>query len=159
MRALSIRQPWAWLLVRPDVIDAAQAARITSSGERKTIENRSWRANYRGPVLLHAGKVMARKYHAEVAAWARSAMGIEVPPASQLQLGGIIGIARLVGCLEASESPWFNQVPDNYGLQLADVQPLPFHPCPGALSFFHVPVDDLPEAAQAVVRQYERVPA
>ena len=39
MRALSIRQPWAWLIVNG----------------HKDIENRSWRTKYRGPFLVHAG--------------------------------------------------------------------------------------------------------
>ncbi len=38
--ALSLRQPWAWLVV---------------SGH-KDVENRVWRAAYRGPLLIHAGK-------------------------------------------------------------------------------------------------------
>ena len=151
MRALSIRQPWAWLITRPDVTDAAQAARITNSGERKTIENRSWRTSYRGHVLLHAGKVMARKYHFEVSTWAREAMGIQVPAGSSLQLGGIVGVARIADCIDASSSPWFSQVDGNHGLVLADVQPLPFWPCAGALSFFHVPVDELPEGTRQLL--------
>jgi hypothetical protein len=40
MRTLSIRQPWAGLIV----------AGI------KDIENRSWSTSYRGPILIHAGK-------------------------------------------------------------------------------------------------------
>lgn len=38
MKAISIRQPWAWLIVNGF----------------KDIENRSWRTKYRGPVLIHA---------------------------------------------------------------------------------------------------------
>ena len=39
MKALSIRQPWAELIV----------------AGLKDIENRTWRTDYRGPVLIHAG--------------------------------------------------------------------------------------------------------
>lgn len=42
MKALSIRQPWAWLI----------------ANGYKDIENRSWRTNYRGPVLIHASAAM-----------------------------------------------------------------------------------------------------
>jgi hypothetical protein len=38
MKALSIRQPWAWLII----------AGI------KDIENRRWATNHRGPILVHA---------------------------------------------------------------------------------------------------------
>ena len=40
MKTLSVRQPWAWLIVYGG----------------KDIENRSWRTPYRGPLLIHAGK-------------------------------------------------------------------------------------------------------
>jgi hypothetical protein len=36
MKALSIMQPWAWLIVNG----------------HKAIENRNWRCHYRGPVLI-----------------------------------------------------------------------------------------------------------
>ncbi|WP_245839042.1 ASCH domain-containing protein [Yersinia kristensenii] len=38
MKALSIRQPWAWLIVNG----------------YKDIENRTWNTKCRGPVLIHA---------------------------------------------------------------------------------------------------------
>ncbi|HHY88739.1 MAG TPA: ASCH domain-containing protein, partial [Chloroflexi bacterium] len=40
MKALSVRQPWAWLIAQG----------------YKTVENRTWATNYRGPLLIHAGK-------------------------------------------------------------------------------------------------------
>ena len=40
VKALSIQQPWAWLIVNG----------------HKDIENRDWRTNFRGPVAIHAGK-------------------------------------------------------------------------------------------------------
>ena len=40
MKALSIMQPWAWLIC----------------AGHKDIENRSWSTGFRGPVLIHAGK-------------------------------------------------------------------------------------------------------
>ncbi len=42
MRALTIRQPWAWA--------------ITCGLKR--VENRTWSTNYRGPLLIHAGKTV-----------------------------------------------------------------------------------------------------
>ena len=38
IRVLSMRQPWAWLV----------------AAGYKTIETRTWRTNYRGPLLIHA---------------------------------------------------------------------------------------------------------
>lgn len=40
IKVLSVRQPWAWLILNG----------------YKTIENRTWRVNDRGPILIHAGK-------------------------------------------------------------------------------------------------------
>ena len=40
MKALTIRQPWASLIV---------------DGEKR-VENRTWPTKYRGPLLIHAGK-------------------------------------------------------------------------------------------------------
>ena len=40
MKALSIRQPWAWLIVNA----------------YKDIENRTWSTDFRGRVYVHAGK-------------------------------------------------------------------------------------------------------
>lgn len=40
IKCLSVRQPWAWLILNG----------------YKTIENRTWRVNDRGPILIHAGK-------------------------------------------------------------------------------------------------------
>ena len=37
---LSIKQPWAWLI----------------ANTFKTVENRSWSMNYRGPIYIHASK-------------------------------------------------------------------------------------------------------
>lgn len=46
MKALSVRQPWASLI----------------AGGHKTIEWRSWRTNYRGPLLICAGKTPDEVY-------------------------------------------------------------------------------------------------
>src|SRR5437016_10859136 len=40
MKALSVRQPWAWLIVNG----------------HKDIENRSWQTKFRGKLLIHAGQ-------------------------------------------------------------------------------------------------------
>ena len=42
MRVLSVRQPWAWAIC----------------AGHKRIENRSWWTSYRGPLLIHAGRIV-----------------------------------------------------------------------------------------------------
>ena len=51
MKALSIRQPWAWLIVNGF----------------KDIENRTWPTKFRGRVLVHASKGMTRDEYDDVA--------------------------------------------------------------------------------------------
>jgi len=72
-KALSIRQPWAHLIV----------AGI------KQIENRTWTTRYRGPLLIHAGQL----WHDETIADIERRHRIAIP--RDLQLGGIVGIATL----------------------------------------------------------------
>lgn len=123
MIALSIRQPWAWLILHAG----------------KTVENRSWPTKYRGPVLIHAGKGMTRAEYEDAADFAHFCCGVnEMELFENLQRGGIVGRARIVDCVTASDSPWFV---GPFGFVLADVQPLPFRPFRGALGFFDVPAE------------------
>ena len=123
MRALSIRQPWAWLIVNG----------------HKDIENREWSTSFRGQILVHAGKTMTRKYYAEVVESLQYQFGADAPPVpafDQLERGGVVGSARIVACIARSDSPWF-QGP--FGFLLTAARPLPFVEFKGALSFFDVP--------------------
>lgn len=125
--ALSIRQPWAWLIVNG----------------YKDIENRSWPTVFRGPFAVHAGQTMARRYYDETVASLRAA-GIcpsDIPPYEALDRGGIVGVARIVDCVEHSDSPWKHS--DGYGFVLSDGRPVPFIPWPGRLGFFNLPRETL----------------
>lgn len=119
MKAISIRQPWAWL--------------ILNAG--KDIENRTWRTNYRGFVLIHASaKVDAGAYELF-----RERSWKELPPIKEIHTGGIVGMAEIVGCVNHSISQWF-QGP--YGFELTHQTTLPFFKCRGSLSFFPVNYPD-----------------
>lgn len=144
MRAISIRQPWAWLITRPDITDPVKRAKAITAGILKDIENRPWKTKYCGPVLIHAGKTMTMQAYHDVdyflnEADALDVLDIELPPASRLDRGGIVGYAEITDCLSASPSPWFM---GEYGFVLKNQTPLPFLPCNGALSFFTVDVPD-----------------
>lgn len=114
--ALSIRQPWAWLILN----------------RGKDVENRTWPTKFRGRFLIHAAKGCTREEYdcAESFAWCND---VEIPPLKTLPRGGIVGLATLTDCVAASASDWFV---GDWGFVLADVQPLPFVPCKGALGFF-----------------------
>lgn len=149
MRALSIRQPWAWLIVRPDLTDPAARAAALSAGLIKIVENRSWSTSYRGELLVQASKTCARRYYDEVMESLRAQFGRDCPPVpayDDLERGGVVGVAEIVGCvsdtlsLTSAQLPWFQ---GEYGWLLANTRPLPFHPCKGSLSFFDVPAHEV----------------
>ena len=115
MRALSIRQPWAWLVVNG----------------HKAIENRTWSTNFRGRIYVHAGQRMVSDDYPEQREYVTEA-GIIIP--SHLARGAIIGEVTITGCLSASASPWFC---GPYAFTLED--PVAYEtpiPCRGQLGFF-----------------------
>jgi hypothetical protein len=119
MPSLSIRQPWAWLIVNG----------------HKDVENRDWPTKFRGAFLVHAGKTKGREQY-EAAARIAEEVGIEMPSIDALDYGGIVGQSCLHGCVTASDSHWFV---GEYGFLLRDSKPLPFVPFRGMLGFFNVP--------------------
>jgi hypothetical protein len=124
--ALSIRQPWASLILLAG----------------KNIENRTWEAKVRGRILIHAAKGMTKREYIKARAFASFATCILDPvrlddlEPTHLPRGGIIGSVNLVDCVYQSDSPWF-QGP--YGFVLQDPKPLEFIPFKGQLGFFDVP--------------------
>ena len=119
MKALSIRQPWAWLILQGG----------------KDIENRSWPTKFRGRVLVHAAKGMTLKEYDEAVDIVKQINPQIIVPSLPLQRGGIIGSVEIVDCVRQSESPWFF---GPCGFVLRDPKLLPFRPLKGALGFFNV---------------------
>jgi hypothetical protein len=122
LQALSIRQPWAWLIVHG----------------YKDVENRTWSTPYRGRFLIHAGLVMTRREYIEACAFvARIAPDISLPAPARLKRGGIVGEAEIVDCVArhvGHRSPWFV---GDYGFVMRNARPVEFVPCKGALGFFY----------------------
>ncbi len=129
-KALSVRAPW-WHF-------------ILHGG--KDIENRDWPTNYRGSVLIHASKWWGTTEvlltMQEFGPLAERAGAPRVTMEQVRPYGGcIVGMVDIVGCVSASDSPWFF---GDYGFQLAN--PVAFRepvPCKGALGFFTVSPDVL----------------
>jgi ASCH domain len=120
MKALSIKQPWAWLIVNG----------------YKDIENRTWATRFTGEVLIHTGKKMD-----ELSAYEKQAIenhiGRSLP--TEFELGGIVGKVRIKTCINWSSSFWFT---GSYGFVLEDAKQLPFKPCKGQLGFFNVEYEE-----------------
>jgi hypothetical protein len=79
MRALSVRQPWAELIL---------------SG-RKTIETRTWRTSHRGLIAVHAGWIVDEDICA----------GYGFEPGT-LACGGLIGAVEVVDVFEFTPETW-----------------------------------------------------
>lgn len=129
--ALSIQQPWAWLIIRPDITDAGERAAAYASGRIKDIENRTWATQIRGRVLVHVGKTVDDSAYPFLA---RDFPHIAVPRPADLPTGGIVGSVVITDCVQGSDSRWFC---GPFGYTLAEARPLPFKAMPGKLRFFH----------------------
>ena len=113
MLVLSIRQPWAWLIVQG----------------YKDVENRTWRTAFRGEFLVHAGYVFDEKGYD----WVVKEIGLVLPEKDTFDRGGIIGAVEIVDCVRNYSSPWFT---GPYGFVLRKPRPLPFVPMRGRPGFF-----------------------
>lgn len=125
--ALSLKQPWAALLVHG----------------LKSIDVRAWPTARRGPVLIHA----ARHPDPRPEAWAHVTDAVR--PDAEL-VGGLVGAAVLTGCrtyrtpaefaadqeLHLNAPDWFRPV--LYGFTFAQPERLPFRRYPGWMRFFTV---------------------
>lgn len=127
MRALSVRQPWAY--------------GIAHLG--KPVENRTWNTSYRGPIAIHASKTVDNIYMDLVA-------NLGDVPVEQVKAataapwrGAFVAVADLVGVCECGGkcSPWAAY--SQYHFQLDNVQPLKIPvPARGSLGLRRIP-DDL----------------
>ena len=114
-KAISINQPWAWLIVRGF----------------KPVENRNWYTEYRGRVLVHAGMNIDKDFDYEF--WSKI-IGQEIPHADTMQKGGIVGETNIVDCVATHLSPFFF---GKHGFVLEDsIAYEDLIPCKGALGFF-----------------------
>jgi hypothetical protein len=150
VKSLSLRQPWAWLVVQG----------------YKPLENRRWNTSFRGRFLVHAAKGMTRDEYDDASDFAVDVLAEErkqsrldvrawlfatMPPHDKIERGGIVGVATIVDvilpCRGVPTSlfddgqcrhPW--HMAGQHGFQLADIRSLPFVPQKGALGFFDVPI-------------------
>jgi hypothetical protein len=117
MRALSIRQPWAELIVRGI----------------KDVENRSWLTHHRGPLLIHASQTKPTREDLDD-------FGIENP-----MYGAIIGVVDVVDCKLEISSEWHE--PESQGWYLQNPRmfenPIAFK---GAVGLLNVSLELVEEA-------------
>jgi hypothetical protein len=139
MKALSIRQPWAWLILHGG----------------KDIENRVWMTGRRGRHLIHAAKGMTAqewedgiRYALGTGPAGRAAVAAMWGHYEEIraQRGGIVGSVEIVDCVQSSASAWFT---GPWGFVMAKPVALPFVPYCGQLGFFDVPDECIPGMARS----------
>lgn len=121
MKALSLQQPWAELILQG----------------RKTIETRKWNTAFRGKFLIHASGRVDKE--------AMRAFGF-----TNLPVGCIVGSAEIAGVKEYPDLASWNSDTDKhcaplttltkkrYGYTLKNVKRVTPKPCKGKLNFFEV---------------------
>lgn len=146
MKAISLTQPMAWAIFNG-----------------KDVENRNWRTNYRGPILIHA----SLKFDTDHFLWmTENGERLKIPDFPDDFLHGfILGMVKLVSVMKKDAegninyldelcppgnrsygSPWFS---GPYGFVLEDARrfskPIPYRGMPGV---FNVPDDIVKEVKQ-----------
>jgi hypothetical protein len=134
MKALSVRQPHASRIARGI----------------KTLEIRSWKTHYRGPLLIcAAARAITRRE--------RTAHGIEDP--AGYPLGVALCIVQLVGCRPMTQADvaaaCTNYEPGVYAWELINVQGVEAFKVDGQLGLFTVILDHTPLARQTDINSRE----
>jgi hypothetical protein len=89
---LSVRQPWAWLIVNG----------------WKNIENRYWKTQYRGDLLIHAAQTMTMDDYEACRIFVDGIHDdLAMPVPGDLPRGGIVGEVTLLDCVTHHPSCWF----------------------------------------------------
>lgn len=128
MKALSIRQPWAWLLAHGF----------------KDVENRSWATRFRGVFRIHAGLVFDKAGYQ----WVKlNFPEIAMPEIAVFERGGFVGQATLVDCVSPGgggrdgrfHSPWYFH---QFGFVVSNASPMAFERAKGRLGLYETPSAD-----------------
>ena len=108
MKALTIKQPWATLIMQGD----------------KRFEFRSWKTNFRGDVLIHAGKGLDKE----------AVIRLKKYLPDELPMGKILGKVTITDCVpmsdefakmlskENSDIYTSHSFSNNYGFQIENVE-------------------------------------
>ena len=121
MKALSIKQPFAWLI----------------ANGIKDIENRKWRSNYRGRLLIHASKTWDQQGYEYVKFHTMDSESQLPSERDEYDFGAIIGVVTMVDVVQFHPSKWFFG-PWGFVFELPKVfqDPKPYR---GQLGIFDVP--------------------
>lgn len=126
MKALSVQEPWAWLIAHG----------------YKPLENRPWYFSHQGDLVIHAGKKNGPEQQRDYEQVRDRFPAIKMPLLRDMPFGGVVGIVKVIGCVSsdvhctAEELPWFT---GPYGIQLRAARICRFFECRGQLGIFALP--------------------
>lgn len=105
MKALTVRQPWAWAIL----------------GGGKDVENRKQLFTHRGLLAIHAGRVFANDWALTPTHDVLAAEWVAANP--KFDMGAVVGVVDLIGAHRWSRgcctSPWAERAPGVVHLMLA----------------------------------------
>jgi hypothetical protein len=130
MKALSMMQPYAWLVTKGHV----------------TVDDRSWSTLHRGALAVHASK----QFHQQYYAFLRKHTDIPLPEISEFEHGGLVGTVDVVDCIapvflkgQPNARPQLHRThfgaSGYYGLVLENPRQIPIVPYRGNRGLFDVP--------------------
>ncbi|MGI6233265.1 MAG: ASCH domain-containing protein [Prevotella sp.] len=132
MKTLSVRQPWATLLV---------------SGI-KDVENRTWAPNYKGRILIHASSAKIPKNFAatgifeQMNAIENEQLFGNIPGYDEMDYSTILGYVTIDGDINDSTSIWADPVEHQWQIKDAYIFDEPIHGVKGKLNLFDTPEID-----------------
>ncbi len=121
--ALSIKQPWAWLICKG----------------YKDIENRDWSTLFKGRIYVHAGQSRSAMTNSNVKYYilerlSKNQTADFLIAYINMTFGAIIGEVDITDCVANSRSPWFT---GKYGFTVANPVLYDNHiACKGKLRLF-----------------------
>lgn len=128
--ALSLHQPWAWAILH--------------AGKR--VENRTWKTDYRGPLVIHAAQTRRSMRHGLGVLGRLHACGVfdAMLDVKRLPYGALVGVCELVDVVpiawRATDAwacgPWCWLLEE-----VRTIEPVAWR---GAQGLFRVPLDKLP---------------
>lgn len=128
MKAITIKQPWASLI----------------SSSLKDVENRTWKTNFRGRVLIHAGKTREKGFGIPQKLFADDKVH-SILNSKELPQGAIIGSVEIVDCVKNHPSLWAVEGEWNWVLANPILFDKPIEGVKGKLSFWEYE-DELPNS-------------
>lgn len=126
MKTITVKQPYASLIVHGI----------------KDIENRTWRTNFRGRVLIHAAGSHGRKFSVNLTDAQTKAAFATIAKETMfgnLPFGSIIGSVEIVDCVQNHPSIWAEKGVYNWVLANPILYEKPIENVKGKLSFWDYP--------------------